>query len=214
MPEDDPPVFAELVNYVYSGGLECACSPGEEDLRGENESDDVDPRVIGFENEITWCALWILADKLGCKELQQLTLDRLGSCLYYHGTPTSMGAATINYVYDKTLEGSELRTMVKDEFCFRYFTKCKTPALKGKWAKDLNANETFAGEVLEQIEQHCKKVDCSFVWSYKCFVHRPDNPLQKMLAKKRQEVSREDSRPGIESSRGLPVSKRSRVHLD
>lgn len=176
MPEDDPAAFAALVSWVYSGSLECGC-----------DSESQDSIINESEDELLWCSLWVLADKINCDSLANAAIHTLRNCLYYREhREQKICAKTIEFVYSNTMENSALRNVIVEEFVERYFTLSSTPELKAKLLEEMATVNKFGVQVLEMVEQHVKSEDCLYANFSGCFCHDPENPLQKIKKESRK----------------------------
>lgn len=90
--DEDPNIFQFYAVWIYNPNLEICGNNGDIDV---------------------CCRLYILADKLGSRNLQNTVID----VMHKHITETSvldLKSETVNFVYDNTLPGSVLRGILVD----------------------------------------------------------------------------------------------------
>jgi hypothetical protein len=92
MPDDEPEVFLEFLNWLYNrkhfGGM-----------------------MFAFVDMLKWCKLWILADKLDVPALQNFAMESIFNKFESydgHSVPTS----TFNHVYQNSVPDSPLREVL------------------------------------------------------------------------------------------------------
>jgi hypothetical protein len=96
LPDDDPDTFMEFLNWAY---------------RGQILDDKFSPKWIEL------CRLWVLADKLGVRELQNLVITHCGH--KYILNHDFVDKEAVEYVYDHTPADSPLRRMVVDTWILK-----------------------------------------------------------------------------------------------
>lgn len=162
---------------MYTGGIELTSDDACHNYlssRGAVKSNLEE--IITVEEELLWCKLWVLADKVGSGTLTQIVINRFTNCLYYASRKEGTGPSIIAYVYDNTLESSPLRKVIANEFTRQYFLAGGTDESKKKILQGLSLDSKFGLEVLKQIESHVKMAGCTFYLSELCFCHEPQNP--------------------------------------
>ncbi|OCL14234.1 hypothetical protein AOQ84DRAFT_222179 [Glonium stellatum] len=96
LPDVDPDIFTEFLNWAYRGQIfEGMLSPKWIDL----------------------CRLWVLADKLGARELQNLVVIQCGNKYIRFGNFVDKEA--VEFVYNRTPVDSPLRRMVVDTWVLK-----------------------------------------------------------------------------------------------
>ena len=96
LPDDDPDIFMEFLNWAY---------------RRQIFEDKLSPKWIEL------CQLWVLADKLGVRELQNFVITQCGN--RYTRCHDFVDKETVGYVYDHTPADSPLRRMVVDTWALK-----------------------------------------------------------------------------------------------
>jgi hypothetical protein len=161
LPEDDPSAFGKVVDGIYKQFLDCS----EHQPTWAFSSRSLSIRPIETAHQVLWCKVWIMADKLGMTDLACQTILQYRRCL--ENSTITIGPMVINFVYENTLEGSDLRELLFHRAMQQFSDSSKEPDLKG--LGDVTAgNNTFNGEMLLRVGGHikvsrngCKLRNCS-----------------------------------------------------
>jgi hypothetical protein len=144
LPEDDPSAFGKVVDGIYKRFLDCP----EHQPTWASSSPSLSIKPIETEHQVLWCKVWIMADKLGMTDLACQTILQYRRCL--ENSTITIGPTVINFVYENTLEGSDLRELLFHRAMQQFYDSSKEPDLKG--LGDVTAgNYTFNGEMLLRV---------------------------------------------------------------
>ena len=162
--EDDPIIFAKLIDWVYTNHLDC------KDCQTEEEGD-----AFGAEHELYWCGLWVLADKLGAKDLAAATIARIKNCLgirrqRFKDSKCDISPEALNFVYEHESGRYPLKDLMLNELLKLWYSKgYSEDEGKTRTAKHTDGYEDMLLDLMEELDRHKDSKEC---WNKKsCYYH-------------------------------------------
>lgn len=146
LPEDCPVAFAYIIDRILGDR-----QPPTKNF-GENQDD----------RQMTWCKLYVLADKLGCSRLVdaerfcRLELWALrDECIDTGKEMLIISPAATKFLYDNTTDSAEMRQNLAEFLAERQMSKTVLEASQlERWLESATSHPKFHFDVMEQVGNH------------------------------------------------------------
>ena len=111
-PADNPVAFAKFIGWLASGSISCSYCGQRDAAEGS------DPTEFEAMHELSWCHLWVMADRFKLDELALEVIRQLVKCLWIRTRANPeifVSKEAVGYVFENTVGGTGLRKVMAKE---------------------------------------------------------------------------------------------------